>query len=96
MKNLHCLPKRIIIKRRISAQALAQRLRMELGLQLGLAVGTGRLADWEDPLFCGHKQNNDQLYRRALILPRGRAVLGLSASLSHSTSRSLSLYLSLL
>lgn len=87
MKNLHCLPKRIIIKRRISAQALAQRLRMELGL----AVGTGRLGDWEDPLFCGHKQNNDQLYRRALILPRGRAVLGLSASLSHSTSRALSL-----
>lgn len=87
MKNLHCLPKRIIIKRRISAQALAHRLRMELGL----AVGTGRLGDWEDPLFCGHKQNNDQLYRRALILPRGRAVLGLSASLSHSTSISISL-----
>lgn len=89
MKNLHCLPKRIIIKRRISAQALAQRLSMELGLQLGLG-------DWEDPLFCGHKRNNDQLYRRALILPRGRAVLGLSASLSHSTSLSLSVYLSLL
>lgn len=87
MKNLHCLPKRIIIKRRISAQALAQRLRMELVL----AVGNGRLGDWEDPLFCGHKQNNDQLYRRALILPRGRAVLGLSASLSHSTSLSISL-----
>lgn len=91
MKNLHCLPKRIIIKRRISAQALAQRLSMELGL----AVGTGRLGDWEDPLFCGHKQNNDQLYRRALILPRGRAVLGLSASLSHSTSLSISLFCSL-
>lgn len=44
MKNLHCLPKRIIIKRRISAQALAQRLRMESGLQLGLGDwATGRI-----------------------------------------------------
>jgi len=52
MKNLHCLPKRIIIK-----HALAWGL--GLGLDSGCRCGCGSLRS---------TSGSDQLYRRALIL----------------------------
>lgn len=93
MKNLHCLPKRIIIKRRISAQALAQRLRMELGLQLGLAVGTGRLG--------GSAVLRSQTKQRPIISPsfdlaqRPRCARSVCLSLPLYISLYLSLFCSL-